>query len=639
MAVQGETQFPMPLRPADPLRLGEWTLIEVLGEGGFGVVYKGSRQIQSGQILAAIKVVKIPKKADKSEIDARLRGFAQEFKILKQLESQYIAKVYEFGVEPYPWMATELVKGDNLAEEIEQHGTLDENEWFRLAFDLLSALDTAGSKGVVHRDVKPANIMRFSKRSILVDFGIASIETPAGDQEGGMLSFIYAAPEQYLGKKVTPKSDVFSAGVSLIQAATGRRPWSSERKTRDAWQKDIVERVLYTKPDVSGLTPRQLAMVTKMLPVNPDERISTAQALRIATSNLPANDSRRKTISIPSPKKDRVENSDALQKYMKSVEVVPNEKSKWKSFVFAALLNVVGLVPYFHWQQRRASQQNLSKRRLAALGILAFSWGQLGWLTSALWYQSGKSSLAAKLTIVQSALFLCFCVWAVPNGEPSFFDVFFFTGPQYLFFFSNLALSIFAIIKLPASNEKVEVAPTAEPKKKKDAVEIKSETKFVKDATVVQSRTKTKRKEPIDANETVLTIRDRASTNANYSQIRQDFERQLTLAKPKKFVFDVLTSAGGPYYVQGMQDEFGYFTVEAVSDNYLSTKLSTEQKRSLIQLGWEPPSQDLPNYIQFLDKLESNYGNLARLFSETFEKGYGISATDIQKVDLKILES
>jgi hypothetical protein len=297
---------------------------------------------------------------------------------------------------------------------------------------------------------------------------------------------------------------------------------------------------------------------------------------------------------------------------------------------------VVGLVPYFHWQQRRASHQNLSKRRFAALGILAFSWGQLGWLTSALWYQSGKSSLAAKLTIVQSALFLCFCVWAVDNGEPSFFDVFFFTAPQYIFYFSSLALSIFAIIKLPATNENVAVSTSAEPKKKKAAVEIEPQTQFVKDATVVQSRKETKREEAIEANETVLTIRHKASTNANYSQIRQDFERQLNLAKPRQFVFDVITSAGGPYYVQGMQDEFGYFTVEAVSDNYLSKKLSTEQKRSLIQLGWEPPSQDLPNYIQFLDKLESNYGNLARLFAETLEKGYGISATDIQKIDLKI---
>ncbi|MEU4882195.1 serine/threonine-protein kinase [Streptomyces althioticus] len=210
-----------PLESGDPIRLGPYRVHGVLGEGGMGKVYVG--RDGEGRV-AAVKVLH-PHLAH----DAGLaRRFVREAQMARTVTSATVARVLDARTEDgRPWIATEFLAGPTLADVVGSHGPLDEPTVRALAAGLARALKDIHTAGLVHRDVKPANIVLTSTGPRVIDFGIARPEHGLTLTTTGQVPVTpgYGAPEQVLGRRVGPPADVFSLGAVLVYAASGQHAY------------------------------------------------------------------------------------------------------------------------------------------------------------------------------------------------------------------------------------------------------------------------------------------------------------------------------------------------------------------------------------------------------------------------------
>lgn len=202
-----------------------------LGGGGQGCVFVALHRATHEHV--ALKVVALDEAAD-SRVFARLQ---REWELLASLEHPGIVR----GVVPpaldrasgLAWFAMELLHGETLGERLTDHDRLSAAETRQIAEQLLSALDAAHARGVVHRDVKPSNVFLADDRgAVLLDFGIAAMTaapaqhaTETGEVAG---TTCYLPPERVRGDRATPQSDLYALGLVLIECLDGARPWSDE---------------------------------------------------------------------------------------------------------------------------------------------------------------------------------------------------------------------------------------------------------------------------------------------------------------------------------------------------------------------------------------------------------------------------
>lgn len=259
------------------LKFGSWEVERELGAGGFGTVYLC--KAPSGQ-RAAIKIISGAAKSA-PDYSSYLRRFESELKILLKLDSPFTARVLDADISANtPWMATQYIAGDSLSEELTHEGPLSEEYWWRLASDALKGLSAAHSKGIIHRDIKLSNIMRSARHSVIIDFGISQVSGSAQNTVGpSPLTPPYASPEQILGQALKTSTDIFSLGITLYQAGTGKNPFGSYRD-----MDKLVQGIVTGKPNLSGVSPEQESLLRKMLHREPKSRITAADALRIAQS-------------------------------------------------------------------------------------------------------------------------------------------------------------------------------------------------------------------------------------------------------------------------------------------------------------------------------------------------------------------
>ncbi|MDV9191279.1 serine/threonine-protein kinase [Streptomyces sp. SR27] len=200
-------------------RIGNFTVVRTLGNGGMGKVYLC--RTPAGQRLA-VKVIR-RELADLHEIRQR---FAREVDALLDVHSPYTVPVYAAEtVRPPLWLATRYVAGPTLEARVTGDGPLPEQQVAALGCMLAEALSEVHARGVIHRDVKPSNIILESGEPRLIDFGIARTTAAAKGLTlpGTVLgTHGYMAPEQVLGREPTPAVDVFALGAVLAYAATGR---------------------------------------------------------------------------------------------------------------------------------------------------------------------------------------------------------------------------------------------------------------------------------------------------------------------------------------------------------------------------------------------------------------------------------
>ncbi len=266
---------------AEPEKIGKYRIDGVLGKGAMGVVYKA---FDPGiERVVAVKTVR--KDLVDPDLAAQVMArFQNEAKAAGRLLHPNIVSVYEYGEDDLnAFIAMEYVEGTGLREYLSRKASFDIGQIVAIMSQLLHALDFAHERGVVHRDVKPANLILTAGGQLKVaDFGIARIDTSNLTNAGMVMGTpSYMSPEQCQGKEVDKRSDLFSAGVVLYELLTGEKPFSGSIEA-------IAFKICYeeAKPpsELSKLpiTPALDAIVMTAMTKDPAARFQNAKAFNRA---------------------------------------------------------------------------------------------------------------------------------------------------------------------------------------------------------------------------------------------------------------------------------------------------------------------------------------------------------------------
>ena len=265
----------------DPKTLGKYEIQSVLGKGAMGVVYLAKDPLIGR--LVALKTFRIGYSVKDRELEqfrARFRREAQSAGILSHPNIVTIHDVVDSSDEGATFIAMEYVRGTNLKILLQRDVPLDLPFVAGVIDQVADALDYAHSRGVVHRDVKPANIIIMADNRVkITDFGIARLDTSNLTQEGQLLGTPnYMSPEQILGKEVDHRADIFSLGVVLYEMLTRHKPFQGENLTV------VSHRIVYdhfTPPAefVRDLPPGVEAILVRALDKDPARRYQKAREL------------------------------------------------------------------------------------------------------------------------------------------------------------------------------------------------------------------------------------------------------------------------------------------------------------------------------------------------------------------------
>ena len=205
---------------------GRYEITELIGVGGMANVYRG-RDIMENRVVA-VKILK----SEYSENEEFVRRFRNESKAIAVLSHPNIVKIYDVGYENnMQYIVMEYIDGITLKEYIERQGKLKWRDCVHFTIQILRALQLAHDRGIVHRDIKPQNVMLLSDGSIKVmDFGIArfSREVENNANEKTMGSVHYVSPEQAGGQRTDERSDIYSVGVMMYEMLTGTKPFNGD---------------------------------------------------------------------------------------------------------------------------------------------------------------------------------------------------------------------------------------------------------------------------------------------------------------------------------------------------------------------------------------------------------------------------
>jgi len=257
-------------------RVGRYQVVSELGRGAMGLVYK-ALDPNIGRTVA-LKTMRLD--VHGLESDEMLRRFKNEARAAGVMSHPNIVTIYDAGeAEGLFYIAMEFIEGTTLSARLAERRTLAVEEVVHLSRQICAGLDYAHARGVIHRDVKPANVMLTADGGLkIMDFGIAK----AG---GGMTSAgqvlgtpNYMSPEQVKGKPLDGRSDLFSFGVMLYEMVTGEKPFTGQNVTT------IIYKIVHEQP----IPPRELdvtihpglsAIITRVLAKSPDERYQSGAEL------------------------------------------------------------------------------------------------------------------------------------------------------------------------------------------------------------------------------------------------------------------------------------------------------------------------------------------------------------------------
>ena len=267
--------------------LGRYTIKGTLGQGAMGLVYDGLDPKLNRRV--AIKTILTRKLSPEQAKMATVR-FQREVRAVARLNHGNIVQVYDFGTEgELAYIVMEYIDGKELKDLLDSGERFHLNQIYRLMLELLDALGMAHEAGIVHRDVKPANIMvDGGGHAKLTDFGVARFTEPSDQVEATRAGTIvgtpsYMSPEQIQGQKLDGRSDIFSAGIIFYQLLTGKKPFEGNQF---ALQKQIIED---TPPWPSQLMqiPAEIdRVVARAMAKQPDQRYQTARKFAEAVRRL-----------------------------------------------------------------------------------------------------------------------------------------------------------------------------------------------------------------------------------------------------------------------------------------------------------------------------------------------------------------
>ncbi|MFI5685301.1 bifunctional serine/threonine-protein kinase/ABC transporter substrate-binding protein [Streptomyces sp. NPDC051636] len=253
-----------PLRGAAPARIAGYRLLRRLGAGGMGVVYLAR---SGGGALAAVKVIRAAH-ADDPGFRARFR---REVETAGRVASPWVVPLLDADPDAEsPWLATAFVPGPSLAEAIEERGPLPYGSVRFLGARLAEALAAVHAAGLVHRDVKPGNVLLAVDGPRMIDFGIARMPEDTALTASGMVvgspGFLSPEQAQGRGREIGPASDVFSLGCLLAFAVTGERPFGRGSAA------EVLVRTVHDEPDLEGVPAPLLPLLRDCLGKEPVAR-------------------------------------------------------------------------------------------------------------------------------------------------------------------------------------------------------------------------------------------------------------------------------------------------------------------------------------------------------------------------------
>ncbi len=289
-----------------PERLGKYQITGVLGEGAMGVVYRGfDPDIRRVVALKTIRKMGGESPEAAAQTAARFRNEAQA---AGRLMHPGIVGVYDFGDDGrVAYIAMEFVEGQTLSQYLAQRVKFSEADVASMATQLLDALAHAHEHGVWHRDVKPSNvIMTKTGRIKIADFGIARTDTSALTMANSVLGTpMYMAPEQFMGKPIDHRVDVYGAGVVLYQLLAGKAPFIGPH---EVLMYKVVNEVPVPPSTLEGAPhgSRFDEVVAQALAKDPRQRFANASAFRDAVTAafgqaVPGTVSRESVFGIPMP--------------------------------------------------------------------------------------------------------------------------------------------------------------------------------------------------------------------------------------------------------------------------------------------------------------------------------------------------
>ncbi|WKX23416.1 MULTISPECIES: serine/threonine-protein kinase [unclassified Streptomyces] len=261
---------------------GRYRLHERLGSGGMGIVWRATDQLLAREV--AVKALPLDESLSAAEARRRRERTLREARAVAQLRHPHVIVVHDVVEDDErAYMVMELVDGGSLADRVLGRGPVDAAEAARIGIALLDALDTAHAAGILHRDVKPSNVLLAEDgRVVLTDFGVAQVAGSTTLTENG--SFVgspeYTAPERMSGAGTGPESDLWSLGVLLCAVLSGASPF----------HRDSLGGVLHAVVTEEIRPPAQagplLPVVRGLLERDPRRRLDAASAQRMLRAYL-----------------------------------------------------------------------------------------------------------------------------------------------------------------------------------------------------------------------------------------------------------------------------------------------------------------------------------------------------------------
>lgn len=279
-----------------PARIGPYRIEREIGHGGMGIVYLAERADPQFRQRVALKVMR------SGPIDTRtlVPRFLAERQLLASLEHPHIARLFDGGIttEGLPYFTMAYYEGGSLADRLATREPLPLEQALRIGRQLAAALGAAHAVGIVHRDVKPANVLFDANGQVrLSDFGVAKLMDPESPHSGVVLGTVaYLAPEQVQGTPVDHRADLWALGVTLYEMLTGHRPFDGSSYAA------VLHAIVNTQPEpvtrhAAAVPPAVGKLIAQLLEKAPAARPQSAdavvQALDALRSLAPAGGSAR----------------------------------------------------------------------------------------------------------------------------------------------------------------------------------------------------------------------------------------------------------------------------------------------------------------------------------------------------------
>ncbi|MCL2757107.1 MAG: protein kinase, partial [Coriobacteriia bacterium] len=263
---------------------GRYRLTERIGLGGMAEVFKATDEVLGRTV--AVKVM-LPQFASDPSFATRFR---QEAQAAANLQSPYIVNIYDWGHEEAGstadgtyYIVMEYVRGTDLKTAIEQRGAINQRKVAEIGSQVCAALSVAHGYDIIHRDIKPHNIMvQPDGNTKVMDFGIARANNANLTQTGSVLgTAYYVSPEQAQGKTLSAATDIYSLGVCLYEAATGQVPFEGSDPVSIA-VKQVNDEPVPPRTVNPKIDPAFELIILKAMAKDPADRFTTVDQMRVA---------------------------------------------------------------------------------------------------------------------------------------------------------------------------------------------------------------------------------------------------------------------------------------------------------------------------------------------------------------------